>query len=250
MKHGHISRNSAKAFFAFVTLGLASACADSTVAPTAEVSAFKAPAAFSRTGGVKIFRVNNSEGITQRIGSHVINIPARAICDPLTSGYGSTTWDNPCSPLIGSILITATVLYDNDNHPYIDFQPAMRFAPDKEVMLFLRNGRSATATQLNVKYCNNLGYCVDESLNDASLKPFRVGNTSVIGRRIKHFSGYMIGQGGACPGTVTQDADGSWWCEEGGMDRRSGYMVASGKSDTDGAKPEDKVTKKKDPNDQ
>lgn len=243
MKLGHISRNYAKAFFAFVTIGMVSACADSTVAPaSSEVAAFKAPAAFSIIGGVQTFRVRNSEGITQRIGGHLINIPANSIC-ALNSSYGTTEWDKPCSLLQGDVVITATVLYDLENHPFIDFQPAMRFAPNKVVTLFLRNGRASQATQLNVNYCDNLGQCVDESLNDPSVKPFRVGATSLIGRRVKHFSGYYVAVGEKCRGTLTQEENGSWICDNEALTRRSGYMVASGK---DGEYEDAKDEKKKD----
>jgi hypothetical protein len=240
MTLSHISRNYAKAFFTFVTIGLVSACADTTVAPsTADVAAFTAPANFTKVGVVKTFRVNNREGTRERIGSHLISIPAGAICS-LTSSYGSTEWDKPCTPLDGSVLITATVLNDNENHPYIDFQPALRFSPTKEVTLFLRNGRSSVATTLVMKYCDNLGMCIDESLDDASLKPFRVGQTSVIGRRVKHFSGYMIAVGDRCNGTITQERDGTWMCNDEGSSRRSGYMVASGDKDKNKDKDRDK----------
>jgi hypothetical protein len=253
MKHSHISRNYAKAFFAFTTIGLAAACADTTVAPTTQAAAFKAPAAFDVVVGVQTFTVNNSYGTTQRVGEHVIAIPAGAICDPLFSSYGSTEWDKDCVALRGSITITATMLRDNDNHPYVDFQPALRFAPSKSVMLFLRNGLSQTSTQLNMLYCNNLGYCVDESINDASLKPFRVGKTSMLGRRVKHFSGYLVQAGAYCPGTLTEEPNGTWMCNDegtsGGMTRRSGYMVASGMDDdssSDTKKDDDKDAKKSD----
>lgn len=239
MKLSHISRNYAKAFFAFVTLGMATACADTTVAPTAEVAAFTAPASFTKVGPAHTFQVRNSAGTVQRVGPHVIMIPAGAICDPLTSGYGATQWDKPCNPMAGSIKITATVMVGANNEPYVDFQPALRFSPSKEVMLFLRNGRSTHASQLSINYCNNLGVCVDESLSDASLKPFRVGRTSMIGRRVKHFSGYTIQLGDRCNGMVTEEPDGTWMCHEEGMARRSGYMVASG-DDEKGKEKKDK----------
>lgn len=241
MKHGQISRNSAKAFFTFVTIGMAGACADSTVAPTAEVPAITAPANFTRVGTSVVFRVNNSEGITKRIGKHAITIPAGAICDLTTSGYGATMWDQGCTPLKGSVVITATVLQDNDGQPFVDFQPAMRFAPTKEVVLFLRQGANAGKRELTVEYCNNGGICFDESLDDASLKPYRVGKTSIIGRRLKHFSGYAIIAGQECQGTVTQDENGNYFCDSGmGMSRKSGYMVASGEDITDILKDKDK----------
>jgi hypothetical protein len=231
MKHGHISRNYAKAFFAFVTIGMAGACADSTVAPNAaEVAAFKAPAAFTKVGVTQTFRVYNSQGITQRVGATVINIPAGAICS-LTSSYGTTEWDKPCQALQGSVLITATVLYDSEDRPYVDFQPAMRFAPNKEVRLFLKNGRAAQPTELTVNYCNAALVCVDESITDPTLKTTRVGQTPYMTRRVKHFSGYMIAVGKTCSGYMTQDSEGTWICNSEGATRKSGYMVASGKTD-------------------
>jgi hypothetical protein len=234
MRHSQTSRNIAKAFFAFATIATIQACADNSVAPsTPAAPAFSGPAAYNTLQGVVIFTVDNSTGGTFRLGQHVISFQAGAICS-LTSSYGATEWNKPCTAARGSVTITATLMRDNENHPYVDFQPAMRFAPDKDVMLFLRNGLSSRATLLNVQYCNNLGYCVNESLNDPSVAPFRVGKTSYIGRRLKHFSGYLVQAGDNCEGTLTQEADGSWMCyTDDGMTRRSGYMVASGLQDGD-----------------
>ena len=242
MKHGHMSRNFAKAFFAFTTLGLAAACADNnSVAPAAETSAVVAPANYSRIGYGVTFRVNNSEGITKKIGSHVINIPAGAICDLATSGYGKTTWDKSCRPLRGSIVITATEFKGPNGQPYIDFQPALRFAPNKEVMLFFREGRTNGQFKASVQYCDLLGFCSDESLTDASLKPFRIGRSSILGRRVKHFSGYGVTYSEECEGEAIPTTDGGWQCQDEdprggggiGAQRRSGYMVASGEDISD-----------------
>lgn len=243
MMHG---QNFAKAFVAFATLGLAAACADNNaVAPASEAPAFVAPANFLHVGQTVVFRVNNAEGITKRIGNELISIPAGAICDIATSGYGTATWDAPCKPQKGSVVITATVLEDADGMPYVDFQPAMRFSPDKEVMLFLRQGKNSAKKQLFVEYCNNVGYCTDESLTDPSLKPFRIGQTPVLGRRLKHFSGYMVGSGPECRGTFYPYGDGSGWCDDGGgFTRRSGYMVASGEDVSDVLNDQDKGDKK------
>ena len=229
MKQG---QNFAKAFVAFATLGLAAACADNNaVAPASEAPAFVAPANFIKVGTSVVFRVNNAEGVTKRIGNELISIPAGAICDLATSGYGASYWDKPCNPLKGSVVITATVLEDADGQPYVDFQPAMRFSPNKEVMLFLRQGKNSLKKQLFINYCNNVGYCFDESLTDASVKPFRVGNTPVLGRRVKHFSGYNVGVGESCTGGFQNNGD-TGWCDSG-LGRRSGYMVASGEDVSD-----------------
>jgi hypothetical protein len=235
MRHGQMMRKYAKAIFAFSTMALVGACADhTTVAPaTEEASTFVAPANFIKIGYAVAFRVENSKGATQKIGDHVINIPANAICALGTSGYGPDYWNKSCAPMRGSVVITATVLAGPDGEPYIDFQPAMRFAPNKEVTLFFRD-RNDGAKSLSIKYCDNMGTCIDESLNDSSLKPFWVGR-GIVGRRIGHFSGYVIAydcpEGQVCPSAPA------------GM-RKSGYMVASGEDITDVMK-DSKVDSKK-----
>jgi hypothetical protein len=226
------TRTQIRALLALAGLLVVGACADNSTAPGAKARPFVAPANYDRIGDVVEFRVDNSVGATKIIGSHVLSMPAGSICDLETSGYGSTEWDQPCAPLQGSVVITATVMYNDDNQPYVDFQPAMRFAPDKEVVLFLVQGYNSAKTELLIEYCTNLGSCYDESDTDPSLKPFRVGSTPVLGRRLKHFSGYIVISGEACNGTVTDNGDGTYWCEEG-MSRRSGYMVASGEDITD-----------------
>lgn len=228
MKHGQISRNTARALFAFTALALVSACAEkSTVAPVDQASKIVAPANFVTISAPVAFRVNNAEGITKKIDNHVINIPAGAICD-LGSSYGGTEWDKPCTPMSGSVVITATVFQDAQGRPYIDFQPAMRFVPTKEVMLFFYTGSLMDTTTPVVKYCNALVYCYDESLTDPSVKPFRIGSSSILGRRLKHFSGYVVGAGEGCSGSLLGGT-----CEQEGLLRRSGYMVASGQDVAD-----------------
>jgi hypothetical protein len=247
MKHGHNSRSVAKAFFAFSVLGLAAACADnSAVAPVAQEHVVSAPANFLQVGSSVTFRVYNSYGATQLVGSHLIYIPANAICD-FSSGYGPQFWDKSCEPLRGSTTITATVFAGPDGQPYVDFQPAMRFAPNKEVMLFFREGRTDGTKVAGVKFCNEAGYCVDESIADPSLRPFRVGQTSIIGRRVKHFSGYTVTYEEQCLGNILSLGDGNSICDVvegvvGGLFRRSGYMVASGEDvrDVMGQEDDDK----------
>ena len=238
MQLGQSSKNYVKAFFAFAAVGLISACSDnSSVAPEAAPVTASAPANFGKAEGVKVIVVDNNKGGTFRVGRHVLHFPAGSICS-LTSSYGATEWDKPCAKANGLVVITASMWKDGDNHPYVDFQPAMRFAPNKEVMLFLRNGLARQAAELQIEYCNNLGHCVDESLNDASLAPFRVGKTSVLGRRIKHFSGYSVTAGRGCAGSLSEEGD-SWVCNNETMARKSGYMVASGFKD-DGRDKKDK----------
>ena len=116
MWHGQTMRNYAKAFFAFSTLAVVGACADnSAVAPTAEAPAFVAPANFLKTGYVIAFRVDNQKGATQKIGDHVINIPANVNELPKDAGkadgsalpqgsisvatdFGTPGYGGPCPP--------------------------------------------------------------------------------------------------------------------------------------------------------
>jgi hypothetical protein len=249
MRHSQTMRNYAKAFFAFGMLAMAGACADNAAAPVAQAHVIAAPANFSQTGAAVVFRVNNSEGITKKIGAQVINIPAGAICDLTTSGYGKAFWDKPCSPLKGSVVVTATIFQGPNGEPYVDFQPAMRFAPNKEVMLFFREGKTDGTKQPSVLYCDATANCYDESISDAALKVFRIGKTNILARRVKHFSGFTVRYEWECPGTATPLSSGEgYFCDDGGFTRRSGYMVASGEDVSD-VMDKDKDDDKKDDKD-
>jgi len=228
MRHSHTSRGlrtSAKALLAIVGLGFAGACADSPLAPTNEVSS-SAPAGYNKTVGVWTFQYTPRDGATKRLGDHLIVIPANGVCDP-SSGYGKAFWDAPCKPVNHSILFTATALTDLEGHPYIDFQPAVRFVPTTETFLYLKDAKRATPKDLVILYCATALTCVDESLTDPTLVTVRVGTSNILGRRLKHFSGYNIAANGDCRGGTMSLDDGSQGCAGGGMDR-SGYMVASG----------------------
>jgi hypothetical protein len=244
MRHGQTMRNYAKAVFVFSTLAIVGACADSdAVAPTTEAPAFVAPANFLKTGYVVAFRIDNAKGGMQLIGDHVINIPANAICDLATSGYGADYWNKSCSPMKGSVVVTATVLNGPDGEQMIDFQPAMRFAPNKEVTLFFKDGKSSSKN-VSIKYCNNAGVCIDESLSNPALKPFRIaGNHNIVGRRLAHFSGYVVAYDSDCGGISVLGL--STCAITDGLLRKSGYMVASGEDITDVMK-DSKIDHKKD----
>jgi hypothetical protein len=231
MRHSHTSRISAKTILAFVGLGLAGACSDSVSAPTSAV-AVKAPAAYTQVLGVKSFRYDPSKGVTEHLGAHVLVIPADGVCD-LSSSYGHGKWDDACAPLTHSIIITATTYADEGGHPYVDFQPALRFVPTKETDLYLMDGKRDVATTLTINYCTALG-CVDESIADPSLVTTRVGQSRVLVRRVKHFSGYSIGVGDYCSGSI-QDPLGGVICDLGSGLMRSGYMLASGLENNPGA---------------
>jgi hypothetical protein len=227
MRHSHTSRISAKAFFAVVSLAFAGACADSVSAPTSDVSA-KGPAGFDRVIGVERFRYTPNTGVSKRIGDHMIVMPAGSICDPATSGYGPEFWDAPCTPVNHSIVITATTMADVEGHPYIQFLPDLRFAPTKEVYLYLKDSKHSRAQNLSINWCpTGSATCIDEAALDPSLATERVGKSSILGRRLKHVSGYSITARGDCSGGVTVGDDGGLVCLDAGF-ARSGYILASG----------------------
>lgn len=229
MRHGQISRNSAKTLLAVIAIGVASACADTVTSPAKVVTA-KAPAAYSTVVGVTSFLYTPDSGVTQRFGDHVIVIPANGICDPETSGYGKDYWDAPCDAVDHPITITATSYADPDGRPYVDFQPALRFVPDKPTILYLHDGHRDKADLLAIWYCDATLTCENEALTDSTLAMQRIGKSANVFRRIKHFSGYNIAAIGDCTdGTVSLLDDGSLFCDTGSsIMSRSGYILASG----------------------
>jgi len=230
-RHSHTSRGlrtSAKTLMAVLGLGLAAACSDSLSTPTTEVSV-QAPAGFDKIVGVQTFTYSPSTGVTQRLGDHVISIPAGAVCKA-DGFYATRQWDQPCTPVNHKVVFTATTFTNADGVPYVEFQPAVRFSPSKEVDLYLRDGKRSTAQVLAIFWCPTVGSpCVDESKTDGTVATTRVGSSATLVRRVKHFSGYMVAVGdeGSCPGSIQYLDDGSEWCNTDGFSR-SGYMVASG----------------------
>jgi hypothetical protein len=236
MRHGHTSRISAKTILAFVGLGLAGACSDTASAPKLREVSVKAPAGYDQVLGAVsfVYDPSASTSTVARFGNHLIVIPANGICD-LSSSYAIGTWYDACEPLTQSIVITITTFADDYGHPYVDFEPALRFNPNTETDLYLKDGWRDGQEKTMINYCGAVD-CVDESLNDSTLVTWRIGNTSTLVRRIKHFSGYLVATGDECNGTIQQTDDGSLWCDDGsGISNRSGYMVASGLSKTDGS---------------
>ena len=235
MRHSHTSRGlttSAKTLMAVLGLGLATACSDTVSTPISQVSV-QAPAGFNKVLGVQTFTYTPKSGVVQRLGDNVISIPAGAVCDPATSTYGVKFWDAPCNAVNHPIVFTATTFSNDAGVPYVEFQPAVRFAPTKEVDLYLRDGKRTSAQLLAIYWCPTLGSCVDESTTDGAVATHRVGKSSILVRRVKHFSGYVVVSGGDCTdGTIETLDDGSLYCNTDalrGADR-SGYMVASGLS--------------------
>jgi hypothetical protein len=143
------------------------------------------------------------------LGPNRLEIPAYAVCSLGGSSYGPAFWNAPCSPQMAPVQLTITVKNAASDNPSVDFQPAMRFSPDKVVQLFfyVPNVSQTDAKNWVITYCPNAGSgsiststsgsggCVNEALTDPDLQTFVDYNASVLFRRLKHFSRYEVDSG-------------------------------------------------------
>lgn len=185
---------------AVLLLALVAACTDGPTAP--DTSAFNPRVGWHKDGGgdpgtsdviVTTFEYRPNTPLVARIGGeHSIAFSPWSVCDPATAGYGAGLWDAPCRPATGPITIIARSWRDAHGHPQIKFSPALRFAPDRPVTLYLRDREAARDPSYLIAYCGEGGECVDESLGDPTLATHRNLASGVIWRRIKHFSSYNV----------------------------------------------------------
>lgn len=195
------SRISLLSVLVMTGVGLAGCAGDATAPKTAPWSEL-ATSPFVPTDAQKAlvgvsdgsykFLIDPSQAQSLALGASHLDIPANAVCDLATSSYGAEHWDESCAAQTDTFSITAIVRNAATDHPSVDFEPALRFSPDKNVMLYLfvTNDATLDASRL-VKYCNATG-CVDESIADPSLVSSVDVENRVAFRRIKHFSGYLV----------------------------------------------------------
>src|SRR3954466_3604854 len=133
-----------RSLLAFATLAvLASACRDSSVAPSSPARTATA----NRPVLDKLVSTTSftytSEGIYANVGGqNAIYIPANAICQQGASGYGAGQWDNACTASTKAIDITAKSWLDDKGPPYVEFHPALRFVPNKVVVLYIADNKA------------------------------------------------------------------------------------------------------------
>jgi hypothetical protein len=193
------------ALFAVVTF--AAACGDA-VAPRSQ--AIDAPVAYG--GGVTTeLTTRDTVSFTITIdpwrstlfnlgAGNTLTFPAGSVCDPNKSTYGDGEWDKPCTAARTTITETVTAWLDSQGHPQVDFSPNLRFVPSVLptgwVNLTFGDYQASLDPTFNILYCKNpKSPCVDESLKDPSLLTVRNPVTGKLTRRIKHFSGYLVGAG-------------------------------------------------------
>ena len=135
------------------------------------------------------------------LGKHAVYFPDHAICDPSTSSYGPGHWDEPCTPLDEPIQFHAEIRGDSANGAWIDFSPSVRFVPTDDpaqsVWIMMRTTVQTDETNyqgLTLLWTPNHAETagVNEALEDPSLKTYVDVQRSIVFRRIKHFTGYLV----------------------------------------------------------
>jgi hypothetical protein len=84
--------------------------------------------------------------------------------------------------------------------PRVDFEPEIRFSPDRAAYLTftVKGKRAKDAAQMRILYCptSTSKDCVDEALTDPTLETVLDRPMKMVYRRIKHFSGYLVAERG------------------------------------------------------
>ena len=146
--------------------------------------------------GVYTFSIDPNTDQSIKLGASSLDLPANSVCTLATTSYGPDQWNNDCVPESLPVTITAVVKNAATNHPSIEFSPAMRFNPARNVLLHLFVTDAATLSNMTVmKYCGPFSaVCTDESLTDSSLQTSVNAAAGTVSRRIKHFSGYVVAE--------------------------------------------------------
>jgi hypothetical protein len=146
--------------------------------------------------GVYAVTFNPTQNQSFWLGQNHLDIPAYSVCNMLTSGYGAAYWDKPCTPQTLPVTLTVVIKNSQSSHPQVDFFPAMRFSPSKNVQLYMYapNVSATDAKNWWMFYCNDAGSCVDESISDTSLQTYIDYSANTLFRRVKHFSGYVVAE--------------------------------------------------------
>lgn len=189
------------------------ACADQPTAPKPDVpseaagkiivnfiAADRQSARFTVTPGGGVFE----------LGDHAVHIPGNAICDPRTSSYGPTEWDEPCTPLREAIAIEARIV-NVRGHEQLYFTPSLRFVPhgksSRWVWIFMKSSGDLDESS-RILWAPFPGATpIDESLTDPTLRTRYSEKLGMVYRRIKHFSGYQVSLGYAATRAHYEDVD-------------------------------------------
>ena len=193
-------------YLPMIAAALLGGCSGEVLAPSAAQRTNEATSMFVPTtvakaligvvDGTYTIKFDPTKNQTLALGPNGIDIPADAVCDLATSGYGPETWNSPCSPEKAPVTLTVVIKGSSSPHPSLSFAPAMRFNPLKNVQLYMYapHVKKDDAKNWWMFYCPDHGKCVDEALTDASLGTFIDHRDSMLFRRVKHFSGYTVAE--------------------------------------------------------
>jgi hypothetical protein len=152
-----------------------------------------------------VFTIDPQGGST-RIGDFRLEYEANSVCNPETSSYGPEHWNDACEALTTPITITGKFWYENGK-AYADFSPNIRFAPDKQVYLWLKRpmalvqGDFASYEMWYTTVVGDTRYFVDEAYSDSSVQTM-IDEEGRVRRRVRHFSGYYVRSGEPCDDTA------------------------------------------------
>jgi hypothetical protein len=146
--------------------------------------------------GSATFVVDPNESRSYKFGPHSVFIPAHAICDPRTAGYGEELWNSSCETLREPITISVS-WEGKGGHGAVSFQPDLRFAPSSNparwVVLTLRDRKLISVQRAYaILWESSKKGWIDESATDPSLRAFVSRTENTVYRRLKHFSGYLV----------------------------------------------------------
>lgn len=244
-----------------VVAGLA-ACSDSSTAPQQVGAPTETPTEIqgsmqdlSSTDTIKFsITINPWTNTTYYLGNgNSLYFPQGSLCS-LSSSYGKTEWDKPCTPATSSVTVNAKAWIGPNGKPRVDFDKHIRFVPTtnpaKYVVIQFADLQASLDPWFNILYCPTAtSSCYNEGLTDPSVLTVRNPITGKVTRRIKHFSGYNVAAGeesldafslsigdlqlntvsdveAMYPGLNGRDAEA--FLETVREARRSGYILASG----------------------
>ena len=203
MRLDRLSRLAAAALVA-----VTAACSDAPVGP--DIIATDAPSLGKRVRDESTtlqFTIDPTVGGTFAVQDNILWFPANSICDPATSTYGPAEWDAPCTPLTRPVTFTARATEVGRGHWRVDFYPEVRFVPSADpnrwVYLYMKDGSAGSKMYElpPILWLAPNGAWIDESLTDSTLAT-KWWDRNHIYRRIKHFSGYMVGASRTAPDSL------------------------------------------------
>lgn len=149
------------------------------------------------------FTIKPNDSFLLKIGDHSVYFPAYSVC-AVSESYGPTEWDKPCKVSGKPIDVKAKVLVDATGRPRLEFQPKLRFAPGKDVILMIKDPVHALSGS-EVWYCPDGTSletdllrkprdrkCVNEGETDADVRTRHDAFDGFLIRKVKHFSGYEV----------------------------------------------------------